>query len=172
MAEIHFENRDCVEAMKEFPDNFFDLAIVDPPYGDGSQTVNVERERAYNRFGGRFDRYKSIVQAEHGAQNTVKKSSRGMLPRRTIILKNCSASHAIKSFGAETISVCLRHAASWFGGNRTYRPKTGRCLLWSMRGHHSHEMRNSMKCNHRGRRTNRNAFMRVRSRYLCMRGCF
>ena len=45
MAEIHFENRDCVEAMKEFPDNFFDLAIVDPPYGYGSQTVNVERER-------------------------------------------------------------------------------------------------------------------------------
>lgn len=42
---IHFENRDCVEAMREFPDNFFDLAIVDPPYGDGSQTVNVERER-------------------------------------------------------------------------------------------------------------------------------
>jgi|SRR5690554_2659900 len=27
------ENRDCMEAMKEFPDNFFDLAIVDPPYG-------------------------------------------------------------------------------------------------------------------------------------------
>lgn len=32
---IHFENRDCVEAMKEFPDKFFDLAIVDPPYGIG-----------------------------------------------------------------------------------------------------------------------------------------
>lgn len=43
---IHFENRDCMEAMREFPDNYFDLAIVDPPYGDGSQTVNVERERA------------------------------------------------------------------------------------------------------------------------------
>ncbi len=27
------ENRDCVEAMKEFPDKFFELAIVDPPYG-------------------------------------------------------------------------------------------------------------------------------------------
>jgi site-specific DNA-methyltransferase (adenine-specific) len=26
-------NRDCVEAMKEYPDNYFDLAIVDPPYG-------------------------------------------------------------------------------------------------------------------------------------------
>jgi site-specific DNA-methyltransferase (adenine-specific) len=28
-------NRDCVEAMKEYPDNYFDLAIVDPPYGIG-----------------------------------------------------------------------------------------------------------------------------------------
>lgn len=29
----HVENRDCLEAMKEFPDNYFDLAVVDPPYG-------------------------------------------------------------------------------------------------------------------------------------------
>lgn len=29
------ENRDCIEAMKEFPDKFFELAIVDPPYGIG-----------------------------------------------------------------------------------------------------------------------------------------
>ena len=27
------ENRDCMEAMREFPDKFFELAIVDPPYG-------------------------------------------------------------------------------------------------------------------------------------------
>ena len=65
---IHFENRDCVEAMKEFPDNFFDLAIVDPPYGDGSQSVNVERERTYNRFGGRFDKYKNPEGGWHGKQ--------------------------------------------------------------------------------------------------------
>jgi site-specific DNA-methyltransferase (adenine-specific) len=26
-------NKDCVEAMKEYPNNHFDLAIVDPPYG-------------------------------------------------------------------------------------------------------------------------------------------
>ena len=63
-------------AMKEFPDKFFDLAVVDPPYGSGmadnggcngwfskyrSQSVNVEREREphkWNRFGERFDRYK------------------------------------------------------------------------------------------------------------------
>lgn len=36
---------DCLEAMKQMPDNAFDLAVVDPPYGDGSQVVLVERER-------------------------------------------------------------------------------------------------------------------------------
>lgn len=28
-------NMDCMQGMKEFPDGFFDLAIVDPPYGTG-----------------------------------------------------------------------------------------------------------------------------------------
>ena len=30
-----FYNMDCMEALKLFPDGFFDLAIVDPPYGGG-----------------------------------------------------------------------------------------------------------------------------------------
>lgn len=35
-------NMDCLAAMKEIPDKFFELAIVDPPYGGGSsQNVNV-----------------------------------------------------------------------------------------------------------------------------------
>ena len=29
----NFYNEDCLEAMKEMPDKYFDLAIVDPPYG-------------------------------------------------------------------------------------------------------------------------------------------
>lgn len=28
-------NCDCMEAMREYPDKYFDLAIVDPPYGSG-----------------------------------------------------------------------------------------------------------------------------------------
>lgn len=28
-----FFNKDCLEGMKQYPDNYFDLAIVDPPYG-------------------------------------------------------------------------------------------------------------------------------------------
>lgn len=38
-------NMDCMEAMREMPDKYFDLAVVDPPYGGGSQVVHVERER-------------------------------------------------------------------------------------------------------------------------------
>lgn len=30
-----FENRDCMDGMKDYPDNYFGLAIVDPPYGGG-----------------------------------------------------------------------------------------------------------------------------------------
>ena len=36
----HFYNMDCMEAMKEIPDKFFDLAIVDPPYGIGASEKN------------------------------------------------------------------------------------------------------------------------------------
>jgi len=34
-AQINLYNTDCMEGMKEFPDNYFHLAIVDPPYGIG-----------------------------------------------------------------------------------------------------------------------------------------
>lgn len=35
MIEQRAYLRDCMEAMAEFPDKFFDLAVVDPPYGIG-----------------------------------------------------------------------------------------------------------------------------------------
>lgn len=34
MLEFGFYNMDCMEGMKQFPDKYFDLAIVDPVYGD------------------------------------------------------------------------------------------------------------------------------------------
>ena len=70
MAQSLAYNADCMEAMRQFPNGFFDLAVVDPPYGDGcSQIGNVERERErertrpqWNRFGQRFDRYKTVTE--------------------------------------------------------------------------------------------------------------
>lgn len=35
MLDFGFYNMDCMKGMAEFPDAFFDLAIVDPPYGIG-----------------------------------------------------------------------------------------------------------------------------------------
>ena len=37
MLDYGFYNMDCMEGMKQFPDKFFDLAIVDPVYGDVKQ---------------------------------------------------------------------------------------------------------------------------------------
>ena len=37
-SEVHLE--DCVTALKRYPDNHFDLAIVDPPYGIGMDNSN------------------------------------------------------------------------------------------------------------------------------------
>ena len=32
-------NMDCMQAMREMPDNAFDLAIVDPPYGGANSEI-------------------------------------------------------------------------------------------------------------------------------------
>ena len=36
-----FFNMDCVEGMKQIPDKYFDLAIVDPPYGIGAGKMTM-----------------------------------------------------------------------------------------------------------------------------------
>ena len=38
MLDFGYYNMDCMAGMKEFPDQYFDLAIVDPPYGIGYDT--------------------------------------------------------------------------------------------------------------------------------------
>ena len=35
MLDFGYYNMDCMQGMKEFPEKYFDLAIVDPPYGIG-----------------------------------------------------------------------------------------------------------------------------------------
>jgi len=40
MLDFGFYNMDCMEGMKQFPDKFFELAIVDPPYG-GNDAIGL-----------------------------------------------------------------------------------------------------------------------------------
>ena len=71
IPDFGFYNMDCMEGMKQFPDKYFELAIVDPPYGinigsepggGGQQTNHPVRRKAKrqiqiggaNPFGGRY----------------------------------------------------------------------------------------------------------------------
>ena len=41
MLESGFYNLDCMNGMAQFPDKFFELAIVDPPYGIGAYSTGT-----------------------------------------------------------------------------------------------------------------------------------
>jgi len=59
---INIYNRDCLEAMKEMPDNSFDLAIVDPPYGIDI-TKDLTKDNSNNRSF--MSASKSIIEGKH-----------------------------------------------------------------------------------------------------------
>lgn len=42
-------NQDCISFMKETPDKFFNLAIVDPPYGKNRYSNRKDRRREQRR---------------------------------------------------------------------------------------------------------------------------
>ena len=47
-------NMDCMDGMKQFPDKYFELAIVDPPYGInviGNGTVGREKLAKVKDYG-------------------------------------------------------------------------------------------------------------------------
>ena len=43
---------DCIVAMKEWPDNYFDLAVVDPPYGINAPNMKMGSHPNRSRFDG------------------------------------------------------------------------------------------------------------------------
>ena len=105
---------DCMEGMKQFPDKYFDLAIVDPPYG-----INIGDEVGGGRsgmlpFGGKRNvKFKSAEQRRSEASHSGGVSvSRPKSTRRSTtapsrapsISKNWSVSANIESFSAVIIS--------------------------------------------------------------------
>lgn len=58
-AKSEVFNMDCIEGMNQYPDNYFELAIVDPPYGIGedgsrnkSRTGGLAKPKDYKAFAG------------------------------------------------------------------------------------------------------------------------
>ena len=75
MLDFGFYNMPCLPGMKDFPDKYFELAIVDPPFGGGVCEQWSRKNRS--RFGGRFDKY-HICKEDRG--NLVEEISNGSYP--------------------------------------------------------------------------------------------
>ena len=88
MIDYGFYNMDCMEGMKQFPDKYFDLAIVDPPYGinmghtcgvgGGGTTVRSKDIKVYNGAKSNKAKQNFIIRsmiARHRTENTLKNYS-------------------------------------------------------------------------------------------------
>ena len=111
---------DCMEGMKQFPDKYFDLAIVDPPYGDGGGSGNGKTRAgsaecstgiARTGFHGKVYSHGRNM----GKQVRQKKSLRGIQPRNKNTSKSCFVSHGTRLSG---------------GGNYFKLPPTRCFLIW------------------------------------------
>ena len=142
-------NMDCMDYMKTLPDNAFDLAVVDPPYGAGftegggckgwftkyhqdtcSQSVNAERESwpQYNRFGNpgsRFEKYKSTPRKrDEEVSEELSEDSGGRKPKKIIAWDVAPG----KEYFEELFRVS-KHQIIW-GGNYFELPPTRCFLIW------------------------------------------
>ena len=170
---IELLNCDCMEYMRTLPDNAFDLAICDPPYGGG----NDGGLNGGGRFGGRFDRYKSTTLSGVGSKGTItppttekrKTEYRGtsLHPRTTS--RSCSGCQGIKLYGERTTSRCHRQGASWCGENSPF-PRDSQWRWQNTHGLHSRRtQRFTSVCLKAQRKTS--VSTRHRSQFRCMLGC-
>lgn len=51
MLDFGFYNMDCMKGMAQFPDKYFDLAVVDPPYGIGCMSMTYTTSGAVRTHG-------------------------------------------------------------------------------------------------------------------------
>ncbi len=63
MLDFGFYNMDCMEGMKQFPDKYFDLAIVDPPYG--LMDAGMQSGGCCGKLKNRLFTHKSIKEWDH-----------------------------------------------------------------------------------------------------------
>jgi site-specific DNA-methyltransferase (adenine-specific) len=127
MTSLAF-NRDCMEAMREFPDKFFDIAVVDPPYGVGTVTYMPRtREKA---FGGYVDKYDITVA-------TIDINQRSKV-KVDVVHSKCGGK-TVTSFGDENVSPCPEYFEELFrvsknqviwGGNYFLLPPSRGFIVW------------------------------------------
>ena len=116
MSEINFYNVDCVEFMKTKPDNYYDLAIVDPPYGIGQPKQ------------GNLKGYNGRKSLEERLQKNRLNTGAGKLKDRKLNTSNCEWDNEIPS--QEYFSELKRVSKNQiiWGGNYFPLPPS-RCII-------------------------------------------
>ena len=165
-----------MEYMRTLPDNAFDLAICDPPYGGGNDGElnggqvrgKVRKIQVNHAFGGRFERYNYPPPT---TQTTEKRRTeyRGTPLRRKNTSRNCSGYHEIRLYGERTTSRCHRQDASLCGVNSQFQ----RASQWRWQNTHGLHSRRTQRftsvCLKDLRKTG--VSIRHRSQFRCMLGC-
>ena len=108
-------NMDCMDYMRKCSDKQFSLAIVDPPYGNAGNETQFKRADK-TRFGGRFDKYKTIERTGGTWAGKYK---------RKIIRWDKAPS---KEYFAELFRVSKNQII--FGGNYFMLPPTRCFIIW------------------------------------------
>jgi len=172
LLDFGFYNMDCMKGMKQFPDKYFDLAIVDPPYGGGSE---ADAEETFNgaivgRFGGTFKKYFDQDKRGHMGGGHMKKYGYGhwdIAPSKEYFNELFRISKNQIIWGAIILN-CHQQDASSYGGSCQYQ-KNFQWLWQNMRGLHSTIIQ---KCLNMLRRVGRETigFTRHRNQWHCMSG--
>lgn len=125
MLDFGFYNMDCMKGMKEFPDKFFDLAIVDPPYGINASNMSTESNKS--RKG--KNHYPGISTAEKIRKGRLNQGS-GKLKDRALNTMKCDwdFSPPDKSYFDELFRVS-KNQIIW-GGNYFDLPPTRGIIVW------------------------------------------
>lgn len=76
MLDFGFYNMDCMEGMKQFPDKYFDLAIVDPPYGGVTQGGYMKNQMGGGKAINRNDYHLALWAQERPTQEYFKELQR------------------------------------------------------------------------------------------------
>lgn len=76
MLDFGYYNMDCMQGMAEFPDNYFDLAIVDPPYGGVTQGGYMTNQMGGGVAKNRNDYHLSLWQCDRPSEAYFKELKR------------------------------------------------------------------------------------------------
>ena len=113
LYNINLYQGDCMDLMKQYPDKYFELAIVDPPYGIGANkmTLGNGKTKIY-RGASDWDKLPPPMSISQNYSEFQKIKLFGVL---TILLAECLLIQVVGSFGIKERAIIILPIVSWLG---------------------------------------------------------